>query len=442
MSRKLLGLGALVLVSTLALLVVLWVSRFPLARYIDPVAMFPLLWLGVLIGWATHKFPQARKLLTLRFIAPKKRFYVACEVLLVLLLGLVCVEAFFLKANGENEKTTIVMIDGTTGEPLAGHPVLVGQAPTEPGDYQVTMGKRHFLLHLPKGYDAGDKKNPLSVLCLLHGDHEDDPESWGLRRFGMNPYADTDGFIAVYPIAQPVYSLWGTRYYAWNSRLGTLSFDSGFEDDVLFLARMHQWIILNLNTDRKNFHLGGFSGGAVMSTIMAQADKIPINCLVVCGGTMLEGQQFRHLQAGGGPHHIFLELNTADDIVLPNNKNGEVVAGNWEWYAALHYLGYRLDLSKPLMQLPYWRQESLANGGTEEEHIKEEVAGVYRMVTYLVRQRNGKVMYRAVYWVNGAHAWHGLAEGGDPKTPALLEFPLPERVSQFMMEHKVPPDIN
>jgi len=313
-----------------------------------------------------------------------------------------------------------------------------GERPTKPGDYRVSMGNRQFLLHLPPGSpDTGDKKR--QVLCLLHGAHEDDPESWGLRKFGMNAHADKDGFICVYPIAQPVYSVLSKEFYAWNSKLGTLAeFREKFEDDAQFLKMIHGWLVQNVSADPEDFSLGGFSEGALMSTIMAQTGELPINWLFSCGGTLLEGQEKRHPQKG--PRHVFIQLNMKDDKVLPNNKDGVVVQGTQFGMAQL--VGYvNMAKSKPLSQVRYWRQEFLAGGG-KEEHSAEEKKGVYRRNTYLVRQADGGVKHATVVdeVVEGEHAWHGHPEGGDPEEgiKPRMDYSLPDTIAELLRKYKAP----
>jgi len=408
-----------------------------MVRMIDPLTL--IIWGVVLVAavvalLASRKWKRVRQWTTAPFANRRRQLCLA--ILVVLVTGV-----YFLvfRAQDAGAKESVLIKIDAKGKPIAGAAKFHGR-PAEPGTYMVRLGKRYFILHLPKGYrDNG--QTPLPVLLLLHGAHQEDPLEWALVDCQMNQYSDRDKFICVYPAAQALYTVKWQKCHSWNSKLGTLSdFNDKFEDDAQFLKQVCRWVLENTSADPNNFNLGGFSEGALMAQDVAQSGEIAkINCLILCAGTMLEGQQNRRLN-GNGPRHVFIQLNAVDTVLPYNPDDVEAVVEGKSHFRNTWFLGFvNLAKSKPGLQEPYWLNEALAGGG-KSEHAKEETE-VYRRDTYLIRHVGERINDVTVYRVQGDHAWHGSPEGGDAEEGIVprLDFPLGELIAQYILAHKVLP---
>src|SRR5262249_7445719 len=143
--------------------------------------------------------PRVRRWLAVPFASRKRRFVVA---LIVVVLPVSIYLFFWLAPDADAQAGLVTKID-SKGNPIIrnGRVIQFTGRPAEGGNYRVSLGKRrYFILHLPDSY-KDDPQNPLPVLSLLHGDHQEDPLEWA-RDCAMNQYADRDRFIAVYPAAQ------------------------------------------------------------------------------------------------------------------------------------------------------------------------------------------------------------------------------------------------
>jgi poly(3-hydroxybutyrate) depolymerase len=305
--------------------------------------------------------------------------------------------------------------------------------PSQAGDYRVRVDKRVVMVHLPKGYTT-DKKKPFPVLFLLHGGDDDDPFTF-ISDTEMNPQADRDGYIVVCPIAQKTHKVFGKDHHSWKSRLGTLTeFDAKFDDDAQFAVDVRKWVMENLNADENNFSLGGLSEGSLMAQDIGQSDMMSINCLVLAGGTMLEGQQTRRPKKL--PRHVLIQLNLGDDKILPLN-NPDVVLGRFA--GAAEALGYvNMKLSKPLLQESYWI-DRFGEGGATHTTTSSETA-VYRLDIHTFKAADGQERTVTVYRVkDGQHAWHGAKNGGDDdlRIKPRMDFPWPAILSKFIVDHRL-----
>ncbi|MCU0713089.1 MAG: alpha/beta hydrolase-fold protein [Pirellula sp.] len=124
--------------------------------------------------------------------------------------------------------------------------------------------ERRYLLHVPKGYEAG-KAVPLVV--MLHG--MGGTAILSQRETGLSDKGDAEGFIVVYPEAtrpdplQPA-SL-RSNPQAWND--GSGRFHSGEQniDDVGFLRSLIDELSKEYSIDQDRVFVTGFSNGASMT---------------------------------------------------------------------------------------------------------------------------------------------------------------------------------
>jgi hypothetical protein len=256
----------------------------------------------------------------------------------------------------------------------------------------------------------------------------------------MNKVADRDQnkMIVLYPLAQGIRrGLLGTISHTWNSKLGTLSdFDPKFHDDVQFIKQVHQWTMRNTNADPNNFHLGGFSEGALMAINIGQTGEIPINCLCLASATITKTQQERHAPEGKGPRNVFLVVNTKDENVLPPNPDVfDVKLGDLATLAKAGGMT-KLGESKPLAQIPYFVNDALAGGGKYKR--RSEKGPGYERDTYIVTQKDGTKKDITVDRVEGEHAWHGSETAGMRFVGMpRLDYPLSENIAKYLRTHRI-----
>jgi hypothetical protein len=399
-----------------------------MARYIDP--LYVLVGLPLLAA-AAILWPVMRRRV--------KRWYLhagmlvlptAVPTLLSSVLGLWAAP----KADAIGKPGTATVLD-PTGQPLMsyGHPVRVVGRLKQPGDYLVTLGKRVFIAHIPTGYKDGEL---CPWLILLHGSNESQPIAFALRYCGMNLQSDRwYRFIVIYPIAQSPYTLWGTPYYAWNSRLGTLSnFNNRFMDDADFIKDVYRWVLAHTSADPAKFSLGGHSDGALLASGIAQTGAMPMKWLIACGGTMLDGQETRHPKKG--PENVFLQINTSDKQILPlDTPEGKVERGTLYNIITLGGGFWNLSRSRPSLQERFWLQDALAGGSIKEIKHAYTAEGGLRCTIYFI-SKGGKVRAVVVWHVRGGHAWHGSPDRGIAPN---LDFPLSDLIA-MSVTGKAPPE--
>ena len=182
----------------------------------------------------------------------------------------------------------VIKLDAS-GRPLLDHgqPIPVVGAPREPGAYRVFGYKgRYFDIYLPDTYRAGA---PVPCGFFLHGDNESQPEKFPHDFTELAKKANSQGMIAVFLVAQRLYTIWGVPQYAWNAVDSLSGVDDWFDDDMVYLGASRDWVLSNLNVDFDKIGFGGLSGGAVMATSFASG-WAPANWFFSCGGTMFEWQ--------------------------------------------------------------------------------------------------------------------------------------------------------
>src|SRR5437868_6556125 len=90
--------------------------------------------------------------------------------------------------------------------------------------------KRNYLLHLPSGYDG---KTSLPLVLVLHGGNGS--AEGAVRMTGMNPKADRENFIAVYPNGSGKLRNRFLTWHAWDCCGYSLEHDV---DDVGFIRAL------------------------------------------------------------------------------------------------------------------------------------------------------------------------------------------------------------
>ncbi len=111
--------------------------------------------------------------------------------------------------------------------------------------------KRHYLIHVPDSYRAGER-TPL--VLSLHGGG-----GWPAQQrklTGWNDLADQHGFIVVYPAG--VEALGFTR--AWRTRVG-----EGLDRDLQFFGDLIDELARSYSIDRSRIYVNGLSNGGGMT---------------------------------------------------------------------------------------------------------------------------------------------------------------------------------
>lgn len=109
---------------------------------------------------------------------------------------------------------------------------------------------REYIIHLPQGYTSSVK---YALYICLHGNTGNDAQIMDYTN--LNNIADTGKFIAVYPQG---YS------NSWADGRGTTDADQAGIDDVGFISRLIDTIILKYNADAQRIYAAGISNGGFM----------------------------------------------------------------------------------------------------------------------------------------------------------------------------------
>jgi len=135
----------------------------------------------------------------------------------------------------------------------------------QPGNHSLSIKvdnlERHYIVHVPKGYDT---QKSISVVMMFHGGGGTGTAAMNETRWAEK--SDQSGFIAVFPEAsRPNMSIpanFRTNPQTWND--GSGRFQSGV-DDVKFVNNLIDDLGTRFKIDHKRIYATGFSNGASMS---------------------------------------------------------------------------------------------------------------------------------------------------------------------------------
>jgi len=406
-----------------------------LVRYFEP-----LYWVAVILVLRAVVLLFRRRLMAINW---RKR-------LAVLLLPAITIAAVwllvFLRVDPVIGKPgEVIRLDGN-GQPKIGPDgkyLKVEGDPKDPGFYRVNLEDGYFLLQMPEGYD--DDNELLAFACHFIGSHETDAIGMAIHGFRMTELANKHRFVNFYPISPVAYTLLGEPHHAWYSPLGTLSPRYGCpRDDGKFAKHAYQWMRQHVRVNPKRFTLHGFSDGALLALVLAQTqtDEMPIECLILAGGTILKWQLQRPLQ-GPGPRIVVIQLNENDAEILPiDTADGEVVTGGFWYWLARNVIGLtNLDDSIPRRQVDYWTMVLCGRAGITWPPSLSEVGTFFTgRRTVFSAQTPKRELQVIVYVVPQGHALAGQpgaeAQGEQPDK----NFPWPEIVADFIRDSAVRTD--
>lgn len=117
---------------------------------------------------------------------------------------------------------------------------------------------RTFRVHVPPGYT---KDKPLPVVIVLHGGGGSG-EQIELESSKMNPIADREGFIAVYPNGSGLIKTWNAGFCCGKAAEDDV-------DDVAFIGALLDDLQAKTCTDERRVFATGMSNGAMLSHRLA-----------------------------------------------------------------------------------------------------------------------------------------------------------------------------
>lgn len=135
---------------------------------------------------------------------------------------------------------------------------LIYPAGTSQGEIAFGGEDRTFRVHVPPGAQPG---RPLPVVLMLHGG-TGTARQFEERSSRMDPVADREGFIAVYPDGTGLFQ-------TWNAGLCCGSAAEEGVDDVGFVATLLDHLETTLCVDKRRVFASGMSNGAMLSHRLA-----------------------------------------------------------------------------------------------------------------------------------------------------------------------------
>lgn len=133
-----------------------------------------------------------------------------------------------------------------------GYPLGTTEATIDAG------GERSFRVHVPPGYDS---QRPTPVVMMFHGGGGSG-EQFQLRSSKMDPIADREGFITVYPDGTGTIHSWNAGDCCGNAQRREA-------DDVGFVAQLIDHLSQKLCVDRRRVFASGMSNGGMLSHRLA-----------------------------------------------------------------------------------------------------------------------------------------------------------------------------
>jgi polyhydroxybutyrate depolymerase len=246
---------------------------------------------------------------------------------------------------------------------------------------QVNGVDRTYLLHAPTRPQNG---KPLPLVLMLHGAGM--TSELMAETSGLNPWADTTGFIVVYP--QGLERHWNTTHQPEAGR-----------DDIAFLKALLAKIEAAYSVDSARVFAAGFSNGAEFVQELGCRDDFHFAAILSVSATLQE--EDARLCAPKHTVRLIQFHGTADPIVpylggrvvAPNGPLVVSVADDLQIWAKINHCA------------PNPRTERLADNGDTETHIER--------VSFPSCAAGGEVTHYRI--VGGGHTWPG-----NPNTPKRL----------------------
>lgn len=233
---------------------------------------------------------------------------------------------------------------------------------------------RHHVVIKPKGHEL-----ELNRPVLIHLTGYGDPLDYEMNYIRIHKYADSVGFVTVYPEAY-------TR--RWNSTMTEITGDpTATVDDVQYISTLIDTLRAQYSIDPNRVYITGFSNGGVMANLLAT--KIPRRITAVC---VVAGSISPTIINGYSPNRpvpIMILNGTADPIVP--------YYGGGNWFSVEHTVGI-------------WRTWYNATVRTDSAVIdgnSTDQSSVLRVRYYGNSVDTPLVVFYKIN--NGGHEWPGAA---------------------------------
>lgn len=187
------------------------------------------------------------------------------------------------------------------------------------GDYPGTLTwggiARSYTVHVPPAYNCRDA---LPVVILMHGAGGSSTQA--INNYRMNPAADRNGFLVVYPNGTGV-SLLGAGLYTWNAVYCCPPANTNGVDDMGFLSALLDQLPKDYKVDTNRIYATGISNGGMMAYRLGAevSDRIAAIGVVSgsIGGTSSGGVSFQIPQPGR-PMPVMIFHGKQDNVIAYN----------------------------------------------------------------------------------------------------------------------------
>ncbi len=262
--------------------------------------------------------------------------------------------------------------------------LLLGQKPgTHARTIEVDGKSRGFLLHIPRGYKAAQKKT-VSLVLMLHG-RTSNGRAAASRYYGWRPLADKKKFFVVFPTALGTPTSWQG---GWRGKPTT---------DSRFLATIIDQMIKEFRIDENRVYMTGHSSGGFMSFSFAatHADKVaaigPVAGLAVSRSRPKE------------PVSVISFHGVADKVVAYDSKSGK----------RARYRGMPSAMDSAAIFAKH-------NGCAEQPVRKDTAKGMVHVDTWSGGRSGTEVVLYSIE--DGNHGWPNGGRGTLSATKLIWEF--------------------
>jgi polyhydroxybutyrate depolymerase len=277
---------------------------------------------------------------------------------------------------------------------------VVAPAAPAPGDHGGSLEfgglNRTFIVHVPAhASPAGGK---VATVIMLHG--AGGSGSGAISQTGWNRTSDADGFLAVYPDAEPLDPSQPASFLRnprlWNDGRRKPDFGNRHVDDVGFISALIDYLEKNYAADPSRIYVTGFSNGSAMA--LRAGVELAGRVAAVAG---VSGDLYYEGRAMNAPVPMLFIIGSKDP--LNPIEGGEV---KLPWGRAQQHPPVALTLAA-------WR----AMLGCSADARTERPAADVTETIWAHCSRGGAVEYYTV--ANMGHAW----PGGTSHLPVRLVGP-------------------
>ncbi len=181
--------------------------------------------------------------------------------------------------------------------------------------FMVVKGvKRSYIVHLPKRDQPGKK---LPVVFVLHGGTANAENA--IRMSQMNPKADAEGFIAVYPNGTGKFQ---DRLLHWNDGSQRSGERETNADDIAFFRQLIKQLEKDYSIDSRRIYATGLSNGAIMVYRLGCELSDKLAAIAPVAGALNYNKSLP-----ANPISVIIFHGTADEYVPYNGGIGKASGG-------------------------------------------------------------------------------------------------------------------